>query len=65
MTFIQPVVAIRAVKMRAFDFVERAIFEKHGWRCVFCMVGLIPHPVEIGAMCEHCGAAVCEIVFDW
>jgi hypothetical protein len=55
---------IRVVKIRAFDFVERAIEEKFGWRCVFCFAGLIPDPVEVGDVCDHCGATVCEIVCE-
>ena len=62
-TLMRPVLVIRAVKITAFGFVERAIEEKLGWRCVFCMVGLIPDPVEVGDVCEDCGATVCEVLF--
>jgi hypothetical protein len=57
-------VSIRAVKIRAFDFVELALQEKFGWRCVFCLAGLIPDPISIGDVCDHCGATVCEIVCE-
>jgi hypothetical protein len=57
-------VSIRAVKICALGFVEQARQEKVGWRCVFCFAGLIPDPVEVGDVCDHCGATVCEIVCE-
>ena len=57
-------VSIRAVKICALGFVERARQEKFGWRCVFCLAGLIPDPINIGDVCDYCGATVCEIVCE-